>query len=73
MIEAVVCVLATLVLYVVLRQQAVLERRVQELERRVPELEAVAHPPVDLRPLVGPLMRPMVRAEVERVLEEHVS
>lgn len=61
MTEAIVAVLATGVLFAVLRQLAVLEQRVKKLE-------ADSHPPVDVRPA----MRMVARAEVKRFLEEHV-
>lgn len=69
MTAAVIASLATLALFVVLWQNARLEKRVEKLER-------VAHPPVDVRPAMRMVVKAevpgLVRAEVERVLEEHV-
>jgi hypothetical protein len=60
-VVSVIAVLATLVLFAVLRQLA-------RLEQRVEELEAVAHPPVDVRTVA----KAYARSEVKRVLAEHV-
>lgn len=59
MTEAVIAVLATGVLFVVLRQLAALERRIEQLE-------AIAHPPVDVRTVA----KAYARSELKRVLAE---
>jgi hypothetical protein len=55
-----------------LGELVIVARWMRKIEARIEALEAMAHPPIDLRPHVGPLMRPAIRAEVERFLAEHV-
>lgn len=47
-------------------------RIIRKLQARIVELEKVSHPPVDVRRVAQAFAQTAARAEVKRVLEEHV-